>query len=285
MQFSLDGRLLEELILHQLLPWGMVAFRSNIGEALYVCVDEPFDAANYGTPNPAGNHGAVLRVTLSTDGTPLPLLLTAHQRCPSCLSMLLAYTFSRALIGSRMPEGSFCGSRSFCGSPRHWEVRNEKRKMGHNVLNRPSGVSIGNGGQLLYVTSLTDQVRRSSVLQRSAAESSGCRACICSVAISVQVLKFGGPNSNEPGKYLGVAIDTAAAGLAHPFDVCWQQETRLDADGNRRPNYLVVTTHTAEQRRKGIDNHSRVSFFTEGGDLLRSLEAPALNEPNMIAME
>jgi hypothetical protein len=82
MQFSLDGRLLKELILSNMLPWGMVAFRNDLGEALYVCTDEPFDAVNYGTPNPAGNRGAVLRVALSDDGSPLPLVLAAHQRCP-----------------------------------------------------------------------------------------------------------------------------------------------------------------------------------------------------------
>ncbi len=77
---------------------------------------------------------------------------------PSCLSMLFAYTFSRALIGARMFEGAFRSSRSFCGCPSHWEVRHQKREPGDNVLNRPSGVSVGNDGQLLYVTSLTDQV-------------------------------------------------------------------------------------------------------------------------------
>ena len=102
---------------------------------------------------------------------------------------------------------------------------------------------------------------------------------------SVQVLKFGGPNHAEPGAYLGIAVDTAAAGLAHPFDVRWQRETRRAVDGSRLPNYLVVTTHTAERRRKGVDNCSRVSLFTEDGDLLRSIEAPVLNEPNMIVME
>ena len=103
--------------------------------------------------------------------------------------------------------------------------------------------------------------------------------------LSIQVMRFGGPNHPEPGTYLGVAIDTAAAGLAHPFDVRWQRETRRDAVGKRLPDYLVVTTHTAERRRKGVDNRSRVSFFTEDGHLLRSIEAPVLNEPNMVVME
>ena len=101
----------------------------------------------------------------------------------------------------------------------------------------------------------------------------------------VQVLKFAGPNHPEPGTYLGVAIDLMAAGLAHPFDVCWQRETRHNTDGSAMPDYLIVTTHMAEPRRKGRDNKSRVSFFTEDGALLKSIEAPVLDEPNMVAME
>jgi len=49
----------------------MTAFCSAQGEALFVCVDEPFDAVNYGTPNPAGNGGDVLVIHLCDDGASL----------------------------------------------------------------------------------------------------------------------------------------------------------------------------------------------------------------------
>ncbi len=60
----------------------MTAFRSAQGEALFVCVDEPFDAVNYGTPNPAGNRGDVLVIYLCDDGASLPLVLAPCRQLP-----------------------------------------------------------------------------------------------------------------------------------------------------------------------------------------------------------
>ena len=64
------------------MPWGMTAFRSAHGEALYVCVDEPFDAVNYGTPNPAGNRGDVLIICLCDGGASLPMVVALCGQLP-----------------------------------------------------------------------------------------------------------------------------------------------------------------------------------------------------------
>ena len=82
MKFTLKGTYVGGFDLGLHLPWGMVAFRDALGEALYVCLDEPFEANNYGTPNPAGNRGFVLRIYLDEDGaiTPRP-----QHHTPCCL--------------------------------------------------------------------------------------------------------------------------------------------------------------------------------------------------------
>ena len=80
LRFNLDGAYVGDFRVPPQLPWGMTAFRDARGAALYVCLDEPFDAVNYGTPNPSGNRGAVLVIPLRDDGAALPVIVT-----PRCL--------------------------------------------------------------------------------------------------------------------------------------------------------------------------------------------------------
>ena len=92
---------------------------------------------------------------------------------------------------------------------------------------------------------------------------------------------FEGPGMHRPGAYRGVAIDLAAAGLAHPFDVRWMP----DADGGELWGLLAVTTHTAGKSRSGQQNMSRLTFFSTDGRLLRSVTSELFNEPNMMAVQ
>ena len=64
------------------------------------------------------------------------------------------------------------------------------------------------------------------------------------------MLVFEGPDGERPGAYRGVAVDLAAAGLAHPFDVRWVR----DAEGGERGGLLAVTTHTGARSHCGREN-------------------------------
>ena len=89
---------------------------------------------------------------------------------------------------------------------------------------------------------------------------------------SLQVVQFAGPQHCNAGERIGAFVNTAAFGLARPFDVCWCSQG------------LVVATHMAQPKRNSRDHRAAVSLFDGGGLLLRSCSHAKLRHPNSIVV-
>ena len=107
------------------LPWGMTAFRTARGEALYVCIDEPFDAVNYGTSNPSGNFGAVMVIPLREDGASLPAVAVPRclaPRVPECCHYAAAHRTADTTLHHCLKDPSRRAG-VFVGLPRAGQCR------------------------------------------------------------------------------------------------------------------------------------------------------------------
>lgn len=89
-------------------------------------------------------------------------------------------------------------------------------------------------------------------------------------SLSNQVLKFAGPLHADAGRLHSVFIDTARAGLSHPYDVRWCSRG------------LLVTTHAAQMDRRNGDTRAAISLFNSNGSLKRSVTCEQLRHPNTI---